>query len=135
MSKSLEDVLQTEVGGTHYQQLTVQPIQFILERQLNFVQGSIVKYVLRAPFHPKKEECYKKALHYCEFGRTQSNSVLTDFQTRCVLEDSLKFCRTNNLSTVYVEFLHKVCAYDYSKVEQLIHEIHDAETNPIQAAK
>lgn len=36
-----------QVGGNHYQELKIQPIQYILENGLGYCEGNIVKYASR----------------------------------------------------------------------------------------
>lgn len=36
-----------QVDGTHYQKLKIQPIQYILENQIGYCEGNIIKYVSR----------------------------------------------------------------------------------------
>ena len=37
----------TQVGGDHYSKRAIQPIEFIAANDLNFCEGSIVKYIVR----------------------------------------------------------------------------------------
>lgn len=54
-----------QVGGTHYQNLKIQPVEYIHANNLSFFEGNVVKYVTR---HRMKngEEDIKKAIHYCK---------------------------------------------------------------------
>lgn len=54
-----------QVGGDHYRQGSIQPIEFIMANDLGFVEGCVVKYVTR---HKRKggKEDIKKAIHYLE---------------------------------------------------------------------
>ena len=53
-----------QVGGEHYQ-LAIQPIDFIERNQIPFIEGNIIKYVVR---HGDKNgiEDLRKAKHYIE---------------------------------------------------------------------
>jgi hypothetical protein len=42
-----ETVLGTQVGGTHYTDCAIQPIQYIWANKLPFSEGNIIKYVTR----------------------------------------------------------------------------------------
>ena len=57
--------LQKQVGGAHYAEMAIQPIEFITANGLSFLEGNIIKYVCR---HKKKNgaDDIKKAMHYCE---------------------------------------------------------------------
>lgn len=37
----------TQIGGTHYSSMSIQPIDFIVANNLPFIEGNIVKYVAR----------------------------------------------------------------------------------------
>ena len=37
----------TQVGGDHYRNLSIQPIDFITQNNLGFCEGNVVKYVSR----------------------------------------------------------------------------------------
>jgi hypothetical protein len=55
--------LETQVGGNHYKDLKIQPIEFIHANGLDFLTGNIIKYATR---HRKKNgaEDVKKIIHY-----------------------------------------------------------------------
>jgi hypothetical protein len=57
--------LQKQVGGAHYAEMAIQPIEFITANDLSFLEGNIIKYVCR---HRNKNgaDDVKKAMHYCE---------------------------------------------------------------------
>lgn len=57
--------LKQQIGGTHYQNLKIQPIEFIHENKLGFIEGNIVKYASR---HDKKNgaEDVAKIIHYAK---------------------------------------------------------------------
>ena len=64
--ESLEEnksALKTQVGGNHYKDLKIQPIEFIHANGLDFLTGNIIKYATR---HRKKNgaEDVKKIIHY-----------------------------------------------------------------------
>lgn len=70
--------LQTQVGGTHYKGLKIQPIEYIHANGLGFSEGCIVKYISR---HKQKNgaEDIRKIIHYAnlilklEYGETQND--------------------------------------------------------------
>jgi hypothetical protein len=57
--------LEVQVGGNHYKDMKIQPIEFIMKNDLNFCQGNIVKYVTRYK-HKNGIEDLKKAKHYVD---------------------------------------------------------------------
>lgn len=58
--------LSKQVGGDHYRQGTIQPIEYIMANKLDFNEGSIVKYITR---HRRKggREDILKIKQYCDF--------------------------------------------------------------------
>jgi len=54
-----------QVGGSHYMFMKIQPIDFIVENNLPFMEGCVIKYVCR---HSKKNgiEDLNKAIHVIE---------------------------------------------------------------------
>ena len=60
----LETPLDTQVGGSHYKDFKIQPIEFILANGLSFTQGSVLKYILRDK--DSKVVDLKKAIHLLE---------------------------------------------------------------------
>lgn len=57
--------LDTQIGGTHYSEHAIQPIEFIHKNNLSFIEGNIIKYVTR---HRKKNglQDLLKAKHYID---------------------------------------------------------------------
>jgi hypothetical protein len=54
-----------QVGGEHYI-LPIQPWDFIIANDLNFLEGNIVKYVTRSRRKGKTVEDLEKARHYLD---------------------------------------------------------------------
>ena len=54
-----------QIGGSHYQNMVMQPSEFINKNKLPFAEGSAIKYICR---HSKKGgvEDIDKAIHYLE---------------------------------------------------------------------
>jgi hypothetical protein len=53
-------------GSAHYQQGSIQPIEFILANDLGFCEGNVVKYVTRYPHKGTPKEDLVKARHYLD---------------------------------------------------------------------
>ena len=53
------------MGGNHYRDFKIMPIEFISKNKLDFLEGNIVKYISR---HRNKNgaEDIKKIIHYAE---------------------------------------------------------------------
>lgn len=57
--------LDKQVGGSHYKQFAIQPIEFINANNLSYMQGNVIKYVVRYPFKNGITDL-EKAKHYIE---------------------------------------------------------------------
>lgn len=54
-----------QVGGKHYTDYKIQPIEFITSNNIGFIEGNVIKYVTR--FRQKNGiEDIDKAIHYLE---------------------------------------------------------------------
>ncbi len=60
-----ESPLATQVGGNHYKQMAIQPVEFITKNSIPYLEGNVIKYVTR---HKSKAglEDIKKAIHYLQ---------------------------------------------------------------------
>ena len=38
---------ETQIGGSHYSEMAIQPIEFIPQKRIIFIQGNVIKYVCR----------------------------------------------------------------------------------------
>lgn len=65
MIENNESSLDREVGGTHYKEFRIQPIEFIEGNDLGFAVGNVIKYVCRYKFKNGKEDLLK-ARHYID---------------------------------------------------------------------
>lgn len=57
--------LNTQIGGSHYKDLPIQPVEFIERNNLGFCAGNVIKYVCRYK-NKNGIEDLKKAKHYLE---------------------------------------------------------------------
>ena len=61
-----ENALNKQVGGQHYKDCGIQPVEYIFQNGLDYFEGNVVKYITR---HRKKGEGKKdveKAIHYAQ---------------------------------------------------------------------
>ena len=63
--RATESALDRQVGGEHYKNFKIQPIEFITANKLTFIQASIIKYICRFDKKNGKEDI-DKAIHYCQ---------------------------------------------------------------------
>jgi hypothetical protein len=72
--------LDTQVGGSHYQDMAIQPIEFIQANRLFFCEGNVVKYVVRWRTKNGLEDL-KKARHYLDLLIEENTPVATEHET------------------------------------------------------
>jgi hypothetical protein len=62
-----------QVGGNHYLKYKIQPVEFIIKNNIGFVEGNIIKYILR--FKDKGGIAdLEKAKHYIQLLIDSSKS-------------------------------------------------------------
>ena len=54
-----------QVGGDHYRRLTIQPSDYILQNNLNWLEGNAIKYITRHSVKGGAQDI-DKAIHYLE---------------------------------------------------------------------
>lgn len=62
---SSSSALSTQVGGDHYKQCKIQPVEFIVANDIGYMEGNVIKYVVR---HKRKNGIVdlEKAMHYLQ---------------------------------------------------------------------
>ena len=54
-----------QIGGQHYQKFKIQPSKFVVENELLFPEGCVIKYICRHRLKGKKQDL-DKAIHFIE---------------------------------------------------------------------
>jgi hypothetical protein len=62
-----------QVGGSHYKKYKIQPVEFIIKNNIGFVEGNIIKYILRFKEKGGVQDLLK-AKHYIELLIDSSKS-------------------------------------------------------------
>lgn len=57
--------LDRQVGGGHYKDLKIQPIEYIVANDLSWCEGNIVKYITRHKMKGGRADV-EKVIHYAE---------------------------------------------------------------------
>lgn len=65
MSAKQETAIDKQVGGDHYKNCKIQPVEYIESNGLGFLMGNVVKYVTRYAVK-KNVQDLEKAQHYIE---------------------------------------------------------------------
>jgi len=61
----MNKALDIQVGGNHYKDMVIQPVEFIWKNKIGYVEGSIIKYVCRWQSKNGIEDL-RKARHYID---------------------------------------------------------------------
>ena len=54
-----------QIGGSHYQKYKIQPSKFVIENELLYPEGCVIKYIIRHRDKGKKQDLLK-AIHFIE---------------------------------------------------------------------
>ena len=65
--------LTKQIGGTHYKDMAIQPMEYILANHIGFAEGAVIKYVSRWKTKNGIQDL-KKAIHILE--------ILIDHESR-----------------------------------------------------
>ena len=74
-------VYDKQIGGSHYKKMKIQPIKFVIENELLFPEGNVIKYICRHRFKNGKEDLLK-AIHFIEmiierdYSKTETKNPL-----------------------------------------------------------
>ena len=55
----------TQVGGGHYKDMAIQPVEYISANNMDYFQGNVIKYISRHKNKNGKIDI-EKAIHYCQ---------------------------------------------------------------------
>jgi hypothetical protein len=64
-SEKRKTPLTQQIGGRHYKQLAIQPVEYIHANGIGYFEGNVIKYVSRWRDKGGVEDL-RKALHYLE---------------------------------------------------------------------
>ena len=107
-----ENALQVQVGGDHYKNRAMQPIELITKTRCTFIQGCIWKYITRYKEKNGKEDI-QKCIHYAQLAiQLKDNGQLGHKK----LEIVKMYCSVNKLSAKQRDVI-MLTAYDsYQRV-------------------
>ena len=113
-----KDSLKKQVGGEHYKEMNVQPIELIASLELNFFQGNIVKYLSRRKGDDDITD-WQKALHYCELA------IKLDRKRNQLIETAIKdeiraYAESNDLGFTKEFIIKSVCLKRYRKTSKFM---------------
>lgn len=117
------NVLDTQVGGTHYTDMKTQPLDLIVGLGLSFLQGNAIKYLSRYPRKGGVADLLK-ARDYCRKAHALLDSKPTTecYQTRATRAVDAH-CEANGLPDKVAEAMLKAILYQWREAAKLIDEL------------
>ena len=61
----MKDPYDKQIGGSHYHNFKIQPSKFVIENELLYPEGCVIKYILRHRLKGKRQDL-EKAIHFIE---------------------------------------------------------------------
>lgn len=110
--------LDIQVGGNHYKKYSYQPVEFSVDARLSFIQGSIIKYILR--FQDKNGiEDINKVIHYADLARELKLPVKPKNYQATYLH---RFCTENKLNSLQSEITKKAYFGNFAEITKICKE-------------
>ena len=60
------EALDIQIGGNHYKDCKIQPVEYICSNGRDFLEGNVVKYITRHRTKGDGEEDIRKVIHYAQ---------------------------------------------------------------------
>ena len=61
-----EAILDKQIGGDHYKDCKIQPVEYIHANQLDYFEGNVIKYVTRHRTKGEGKKDIEKVIHFAE---------------------------------------------------------------------
>ena len=86
----MQPASKTQVGGDHYKNMVIQPVEFIHRNKIGYIEGSVIKYVCR---HRSKNGRHdlEKAKHFIDLLIEQEYGGVPVADHDSVVRDTPKF--------------------------------------------
>lgn len=104
--------LSTQVGGQHYKDMPIQPVEFNEVNMIPYCMANVIKYLSR---HKKKQgrEDLEKAIHYCDLGlsmyeKTKFAWVAEDGDGWAISPE--RFCKENGFDKGSTKVVTLLCS-------------------------
>lgn len=100
-NKPEKSVMDVQIGGSHYKKYAYQPIELYNDCCVSFIQGSIIKYIVRYADKNGNEDL-NKIIHYSQLAIELNHIGVSD--KKCGVKIS-RFVDENNLDDIQVEVI------------------------------
>lgn len=119
------NVLDTQVGGTHYTDLPHQPLDLIAGLDLDFFQGNVVKYLTRYRYKGGTADL-SKARDYCHKAHAllDYKTLTDDYRTRATYAVEMH-CEANGATEKVREAMLMALLYRWREASKIICELID----------
>tara|TARA_R110002020_G_C15770443_1_gene728101 strand:- start:50 stop:346 length:297 start_codon:yes stop_codon:yes gene_type:complete len=64
--KVYSNPLDTQIGGDHYKECGIQPVEYIHANNLDYLEGNVIKYITRHRTKGEGKKDIEKAIHYAQ---------------------------------------------------------------------
>lgn len=105
----MSSILDTQVGGGHYKNMAIQPVEFAVKAKLSFIQGCIVKYISRYKNKNGKQDI-DKAIHFAKLA-IELNEQGDEFMSNLGL--AYTYCKTNKFSQAQTNIIVSAVKEDF----------------------
>ena len=109
--KKMNNPYNKQIGGTHYQNFKIQPSKFVIENELLYPEGCVIKYILRHRLKGKRQDL-EKAKHFIDMIIERDYPEKKDF-----LEEAEKEKKFNENS---LDSFHRKWRPDWPEIENPI---------------
>lgn len=113
--------LDIQIGGSHYRNKGIQPIELIVALNLNFIEGNIVKYITRYKEKNGVQDLMK-CIHYSQLA-IELKCIKHNIVIHNNYELILQYVKTNDLCSVQTYVLNSCLQNDYEQVKLLCNEM------------
>ena len=113
--------LDIQIGGSHYRNKGIQPIELIVALNLNFIEGNIVKYITRYKEKNGVQDLMK-CIHYSQLA-IELKCIRHNIDIHNNYALILQYIKTNDLCSVQTYVLNSCLQNDYEQVKLLCNEM------------
>lgn len=104
--------LQEQIGGSHYKNFKMQPIELIAKTRCSFIQGNIIKYISRYKEKNGKQDL-EKVIHYAQLALELGDRGNLGFRKANAFS---AYCQANELSSAQTRIIQHVGWDNYGSV-------------------
>ena len=121
----MNNALNTQIGGSHYKNMAIQPVELIARLKFDFIQGSIIKYISRDKGNRLQD--LQKAKHFCElglvYGGFEKQVNISSFKCVSLSRHISNYVYSNSLHADSYDIIFFVAHNDYKKAAIIINNL------------